>query len=84
MDFHESPDTGYTDGSRIEGVTGVAPAEGGMYLGELAMVTNAELLGIAMAWEEGYNTVASDSQVAIQRCTNLSSGAQKGRSWVDE
>ncbi|RPB29655.1 hypothetical protein L211DRAFT_32240 [Terfezia boudieri ATCC MYA-4762] len=50
----------------MEGVTGAASAEGGLYLGEL------------------YETVASDSQAALRRCTNLSSAAQPVRSWIDE
>jgi len=45
---------------------------------------DAELVGIAGAWEEGYNTVASDSQAAIGSSLNLATGAQDSRSWIDE
>ena len=65
---------GYTDGIGLEGVTGGATAEGGIYLGEYATVMDAEMLGIARAWEEGYNTIASDTQAAIRRCINVTTG----------
>jgi len=42
------------------------------------------MIGIAGAWEEGYTTVASDSQAAIKRCVSLTTGVQEGRSWIDE
>jgi len=45
---------------------------------------DAEMIGIAGAWEEGYTAVASDSQAATKRCVNLTTGAQGGRSWIDE
>jgi len=75
---------GYTDGSRIGGRAAAATAEGSIYLGSLATVMDAELLGIAGAWEEGYPEVKSDSQAAVKRCRNLVSGAQEVRSWIDE
>jgi len=75
---------GYTDGSRIEGRAAAATAEGSIYLGSLATVMDAELLGIAGAWEEGYTEVRSDSQAAVKRCRNLASGTQEVRSWIDE
>ena len=76
--------TGYTDGSRMGGQAVAATAEGSIFLGSLATVMDAELLGIAGAWEEGYTVVKSDSQAAIRRCQNLASGAQEARSWIDE
>ena len=76
--------TGYTDGSRINGQAAAATAEDSIFLGSLATVMDAELLGIAGAWEEGYTKVKSDSQAAIKRCQNLASGVQEIRSWIDE
>ena len=75
---------GYTDGSRMGGQAAEATAESSIFLGSLATVMDAELLGIAGAWEEGYTEVKSDSQAAIKRCQNLASGAQEVRSWIDE
>ena len=75
---------GYTDGSRMEGVAAAATAESAIFLGTLATVMDAEVLGIAGAWEEGYTVVKSDSQAAIKRCQNLVSGMQEARSWIDE
>ena len=75
---------GYTDGSRMEGMTAAATAESGIWLGTLVMVMDAEVLGIAGAWEEGYRAVATDSQAAVTRCMNLASGATRIRSWIDE
>jgi len=75
---------GYTDGSRMEGAAAAATAEGGIWLGELATVMDAEVLGIAGAWEEGYQTVALDSQAAITRCMNLAAGVTRVGSWIDE
>jgi len=45
---------------------------------------DAEVLGIAGAWEEGYTTVKSDSQAAIRRCINLLTATHGARSWIDE
>jgi len=77
-------EVGYTDGSRMEGMAAAATAEGGLWLGDLATVADAEMVGIAGAWEEGYQTVASDSQTAITRCMNLASGVTRAGSWIDE
>jgi len=74
----------YTDGSRMSGVTAAVSAEHGIYLGDLATMMDAEILWIAVAWEEWYRTVASDSQAAIQKCLNLTSGTQGVRSWIGE
>jgi len=79
-EFTEGERIGYTDGSRREGVAAAAMAEGGIFLGELATVMDAEVLGTAGAWEEGYQTVASHSQAAIMRCRNLTIGQQARRS----
>lgn len=75
---------GYTDGSRIDNVSSAASVEGGIYLGEWSTVMDVEMVGIAMAFQEGYTTVASDSQAAIRHCRNLTSAAQEVRSWIDE
>ena len=74
---------GYTDGSRMGGAAAAATAESAIFLGSLATVMDAEVLGIAGAWEEGYTVVRSDSQAAIKRCRNLMSGTQEVRSWID-
>ena len=76
--------TGYTDGSRMGGQAAAGTAESSIFLGSLATVMDAELLGIAGAWEEGYTVVKSDSQAAVKRCQNLASGVQEARSWIDE
>jgi len=81
---HSGEVVGFTDGSRMEGRAAGASAERGLYLGEFATVMDAEMIGIAGAWEEAYRVVASDSQAAIRSCSNLTSGAQAGRSWIDE
>jgi len=65
---------GYTDGSRMKGAAAGASAEGGLFLGTYATVMDAEMVGIAGAWEEGYEIVAVDSQAAIRRCENLMGG----------
>jgi len=75
---------GYTDGSRMEGVAAGASAEGVYVLGSYGTVMDAEMIGIASAWEEGYTTLASDSQAAIKRCVNLTTRVHEGRSWIDE
>jgi len=75
---------GYTDGSRMGGQAAAATADSSIFLGSLAMVMDAELLGIAGAWEEGYTEVRSDSQAAVKRCQNLVAGTQEVRSWIDE
>ena len=69
---------GYTDGSRMEGVAAGESAEGSFFLGTLATVMDAEMVGIAGAWEEGYDTVATDSRVAITRCVNITAGTHHG------
>jgi len=60
-----------------------ASAEGGMFLGSYATVMDAEMVGIAGAWEEGYTTEATDSQAAIKRCINITTGIQRAESWID-
>jgi len=75
---------GYTDGSRMKGVAAGASAEGGLFLGSYATVMDAEMIGIAGAWEEGYEAVAVDSQAAIRRCEKLMEGVQRGAPWIDE
>jgi len=68
----------------MEGMAAGASAEGGVFLGEFATVMDAEMVGIAGAWEEGYTTVATDSQAAIKTCINLTTGVHTGRSWIEE
>ena len=68
----------------MDGAAAGATAEGSLFLGELATVMDAEMVGIAGVWREGYRVVASDSQAAIRKCLNLASGAQRPGSWIDE
>ena len=75
---------GYADGSRMEGMAAGASAEGSPLLGNYPTVMDAEMVGIAGAWEEGYSTVATDSQLAIRRCANITAGIQRAESWIDE
>jgi len=82
--IREGERTAYTAGSRMEGVAAGATAEGGIFLESYATVMDAEMIGIAGAWEEGYTTVTSDSQAAIRRYLNLTTGVHGGRSWIDE
>jgi len=55
---------GFTDGSRMEGVSAVATAEDGLYLGELAMVMEQTCLGL---WERGKRVTTRSPQTARQR-----------------
>jgi len=75
---------GYTDGSRLGGAAAAATAEKAIFLGTLETVMDAEVLGIAGAWEEGCTVVKSDNQAAIKRCPNLLAAVQEPRSWIDE
>ncbi|KAF8427074.1 hypothetical protein EV426DRAFT_686742 [Tirmania nivea] len=80
----------WSDGSRQEGVTAAAAVEGGaggswedgVYLGSLAMVMDAEMLGVIRAWQAGRSVVALDSQGAIGRLRNLC--FEQPRSWIEE
>jgi len=81
---HLGEGVGYTNGSRMNGAPAGAIGERSRLLGEFATVIDAEMVGIAGAWREGYRGVASDSQAAIKRCLNLTSGAQKAGSWIDD
>jgi len=46
-------------------------------------VMDAEMLGIARVWEEGYKTVALDSHAAIRSCLKLVAGIQRAESCID-
>jgi len=72
----------WTDGSRREGRAAGATRSRGKYLGEWATVTDAEELGVLLAWEDGNTTVALDSQGAIARIANLKYAHP--RSWIEE
>ncbi|KAF8416439.1 hypothetical protein EV426DRAFT_721797 [Tirmania nivea] len=81
--------TAWSDGSRQEGVAAVAAVGGeageeweGVYLGSLATVMDAEMLGVVRAWQAGRSTVALDSQGAIRRLQNLR--FEQPRSWIEE
>jgi len=76
---------GYTDGGESGGsVGGMGLAPGGICDGNGRKTDrdSPTRLGIAGAWEESYNVVASDSQAAIRRCLNLTSGRQRAGSCV--
>ena len=52
----------------INGAAAGATLAKGVYLpvGEMATMLDAEMVGIVVVWEEGYQVVASDSQAAIK------------------
>ncbi|KAF8415634.1 hypothetical protein EV426DRAFT_700346 [Tirmania nivea] len=56
--------------------------EEGVYLGSLATVMDAEMLGVVRAWQAGRAVVALDSQGAIGRLRNLR--FEQPRSWVED
>jgi len=68
----------------MEGVAAGATGESHIFLGEYAAGMDVEMVGIAGVWEEWYRLVVTESQTPINRCLNLTSGAQKARSWIDE
>lgn len=72
----------YSDGSRIEEVVAAATRTHSVYLGRYGTVMDAEMLGIALAWESGKKMVALDSQGTIQRTLNLRDAPPK--SWIEE
>jgi len=45
--WNEEPEAGYTEGSKLEAVTGAVTVVKGIYLGKFATVMDAEILGIA-------------------------------------
>ena len=71
----------YSDGSRREGHTAAATTKDSWYLGEMATVMDAEMLGIAMGWRRAKKT-ATDSQGAIGRIEAMRSDRQ--RSWIEQ
>ncbi|KAF8417959.1 hypothetical protein EV426DRAFT_710166 [Tirmania nivea] len=82
--------TGWSDGSRQEEVAAAAVVGGeaseqweeGVYLGSLATVMDAEMLGVVRAWQAGRPVVALDSQGAIGRLRNLC--FEQPRTWIEE
>ena len=66
-EFDEGRVEEYSDGSKLEGVAASVTRTHGVCLGELGTVMDAEMLGIALAWENGKRVVVLDSQGAIQR-----------------
>jgi len=56
--------TTHRRGSRIDGRAAEATGGEGLYLGEWATVTDAEEVGVMLAWE-GNSVVALDSQGVI-------------------
>jgi len=61
---------GFPDGSGIGGYTAGASGKSDFWLGELATVTDAEVLGLAMSSEEACLVVASSSTAAISIAQN--------------
>jgi len=47
-------------------------------------IYNGYGLGIAMGWEEGFDTIALDSASAPQRTAELHKGTTKPRLWMEE
>ena len=71
----------WSDGSRMDGGAAGATTKAGRYLGEWAMVADAEEMGVLLAWENS-DVVALDSQGVIQRVCNLRYA--RPRSWIEE
>ena len=61
----------YSDGSRLEEAAAAATTKRAEYLGRHATVTDAEMLGVLIALEDGASCIALDSQGAIQRLEQL-------------
>lgn len=70
----------WTDRSRIDGRAAGAARTVAQYLGEMAMILDAEELGVSLACDT-CDRVALDSQGVIQRIHGLMS--QAPRSWVE-
>jgi len=51
-----------TGGARMNRVAAAGTVEGGLFIGEVATVVDAEVLGIAGIWQKGYRVVALDSK----------------------
>lgn len=60
----------WTDGSRMEGRAAGATRTKAQYLGTMATITDAEAMGVSLAWETS-NIVALDSQGVMQRIHGL-------------
>ena len=71
----------YSDGSRVEGAAAGGTTRRAEYLGQYATAMDAEMLGISLALESNYRTIALDSQAAITRTTQLY--VEPARSWVE-
>ena len=71
----------YSDSSRRGGHTAAATTKDTWYLGEMATVMDAEVLGIAMGWAKA-KRVATDSHGAIGRIEALRDS--KPKSWIEE
>ena len=71
----------YSDGSRLDGAAAAATSKRAEYLGMHATVTDAEMVGVLLALEDGSRRVALDSQGAIQRLEQLYT--QPARSWIE-
>jgi len=69
------------DGSRIDRREAGRTRSEGRYLGMVTTVSDAEELGVAMAWER-CDMVALDSQGVIRHISNLMS--QEPRSWIED
>ena len=72
----------YSDGSRLDGAAAAATSRRAEYLGMHATVTDAEMVGVLLALQDGSRCVALDSQGAIQRLEQLYT--QPARSWIEE
>ena len=72
----------YSDGSRLDGAAAAATSRRAEFLGMHATVTDAEMVGVLLAQQDGSGCVVLDSQGAIQRLEHLYT--QPARSWIAE
>ena len=68
----------FSDGSRQEGHTAAATTRDARYLGTMATVMDAEMLGIAIGWSN-FTNAATDSKGGIGRTMEM-----KAKSWIEE
>ena len=72
----------YSDGSRLEGAVAAATYRRAEFLGMHTTVTDADMVAVLLALEDGTHRVALDSKEAIQRLEQLCT--QPDRSWIEE
>ena len=70
-EYCEEEEKEYSDSSRLEQAAAAARTKEAEYLGQYAIVTDAEILGVKIALTAGHRVIALDSQVAISRMQQL-------------